>query len=249
MPENDHRAGHRQRLREKFLTSGLTGFHDYEIVELLLTLGTPRRDCKIAAKAALEKFGSLRGALEAAPEDLQEIPGLGPHNIFGLKLVQEVARKFLAEKLPGKPFCRNSQEVFDYLYHSMRDLKTEIFKVIYLDSASRILELEDLFAGSLTSSAVYPRKIIERAIKKNAAALIFVHNHPSGSCKPSGPDLSVTRELVFASRLVELKVLDHMIIGDGDFFSFADRGLLEKMETEFKQIRQTPGFYRSGSEK
>jgi len=243
MEAKDHREGHRQRLREKFLKSGLSGFHDYEIVELLLTLGTPRKDCKETAKAALKKFGSLRGVLEASNEDLQEISGIGPSNIFGLKLTQEVARKFLEEKLPGKPFCRTSQEVCDYLYHSMRDLKTEVFKVIYLDSASRIIDTEDLFSGSLTSSAVYPRKIIERGIKKNAAALVFVHNHPSGSCRPSGPDLAITRELVFAARLVELKVLDHVIIGDNDFFSFADQGLMEKMELELKQIRQVPGFY------
>ncbi len=115
--------GHRKRLREKFIKSGLAGFHDYEIVELLLTLGSPRKDCKQQAKEAIKKFKTLRGVLEAAPEELQEIEGIGPHSAFGIKLVLEVAREFLKEKIIDKPVYQSSQEIFDYLYHSMRDRK------------------------------------------------------------------------------------------------------------------------------
>jgi DNA repair protein RadC len=122
--------GHRKRLREKFIESGLTGFHDYEIIELLLTLGSPRKDCKQPAKETIERFKTLRGVLEAKPEELQQIPGIGPHNAFGLKLVQEVAREFLKEKLVGGQVYSSSKEMFDYLYHSMRDLKKEVFKIL-----------------------------------------------------------------------------------------------------------------------
>ncbi|MCL0034132.1 hypothetical protein M1M94_01380 [Thermodesulfovibrionales bacterium] len=115
--------GHRKRLREKFLKSGIAGFHDYEIIELLLTLGTPRTDCKQQAKEAIKRFKTLRGVLGAPLKELQEIKGIGPHNVFGIKLIQEVAREFLKEKITEKPLCRSSKEVFDYLYHSMRDLK------------------------------------------------------------------------------------------------------------------------------
>ncbi|MBW2342132.1 MAG: DNA repair protein RadC, partial [Deltaproteobacteria bacterium] len=193
-----NQEGHRRRLREKFIKSGISGFHDYEIVELLLTLGTPRKDCKQQAKAAIEKFKTLRGVLEAPPEELQEIKGIGPHNIFGIKLVQEVAREFLKEKILQKPICKSSKEVFDYLYHSMRGLKKEVFKILFLDGKNQIIEAEDLFEGTLNMSSVYPREIIKSAIKHNAASLIFVHNHPSGSPDPSPSDKEITKDLIDA---------------------------------------------------
>jgi DNA repair protein RadC len=180
----DTHEGHRRRLREKFLKSGLSGFHDYEIVELLLSLGTPRKDCKPAAKEAIEKFQTLRGVLEAPIEELQQIKGVGAHSAFGIKLVQEVAREFLHAKMLEKPFYRSSQEVFDYLYHSMRGLKKEVFKVLYLNSQNQIIDTIDLAEGTVNSGAVSPREVIEGALKSNAAALIFVHNHPSGAVDP-----------------------------------------------------------------
>ena len=112
-------GGHRRRLREKFLKGGLMGFLDYEIIELLLTLGTPRRDCKESAKEALKEFQSFHGVLEASPRDLLKIRGIGPHNVFGLKLVQEVSRRFLKDRMMSRPVCHSSREVFDYLYHSL----------------------------------------------------------------------------------------------------------------------------------
>src|SRR3972149_298724 len=132
--------GHRKRLREKFIKSGLKGFHDYEIIELLLSLGTPRRDCKPQAKEAIKRFKTLRGVLEAPAEELQQIDGIGPHSAFGIKLVQEVAREFLKEKIIAQPIYKSAQEIFDYLYRSLRDLKKEVFKVIHLNSQNQILE-------------------------------------------------------------------------------------------------------------
>jgi DNA repair protein RadC len=232
-PSVDTHEGHRRRLREKFLKSGLRGFHDYEIVELLFSLGTPRKDCKPAAKEAIEKFQTLRGVLEAPIEELQQIKGVGAHSAFGIKLVQEVAREFLHAKILEKPFYRSSQEVFDYLYHSMRGLKKEVFKVLYLNSQNQIIDTVDLSEGTVNSSAVSPREVIEGALKNNAAALIFVHNHPSGAVDPSTNDKSLTRELVYAGRIMRLKVLDHIIIGDNKYYSFAGEGLIEEYETDF----------------
>ncbi|MBA7474497.1 hypothetical protein ES707_09851 [subsurface metagenome] len=131
MPSDESLEGHRKRLRGKFIESGLTGFHDYEIVELLLTLGSPRKDCKKQAKEAIRRFKTLRGVLEASLEELQQISGIGSHNTFGIKLVQEVARKFLKEGIIDKPIYKSSQEIFDYLYHSMRGLKKELFKIAW----------------------------------------------------------------------------------------------------------------------
>jgi DNA repair protein RadC len=229
----DTHQGHRKRLREKFLKSGLSGFHDYEIVELLLSLGTPRKDCKQAAKEAIKRFQTLRGVLEASAEELQQIDGIGAHSAFGIKLMQEVAREFLRAKMLEKPFYRSSQEVFDYLYYSMRGLKKEVFKVIYLNSQNQILDTVDLSEGTVNSSSVSPREVIEGAIKNNAAALIFVHNHPSGVTEPSSSDKGLTRELVYAGRIMHLKLLDHIIIGDNKYYSFAGEGLIEEYETDF----------------
>lgn len=231
------RQGHRKRLREKFIKSGLKGFHDYEIVELLLTLGSPRKDCKPQAKEAIKRFKTLRGVLEAPSEELQEIDGIGAHNAFGIKLVQEVAREFLKERIMDKPFYRSSQEVFDYLYHSMRDLDKEVFKVIFLDVQNQVIEVEDLFEGTLTASSVYPREVMKSAIKHNAASLIFAHNHPSGNPAPSESDKEITRDLILAANIMQIEVLDHIIIGENKYFSFADEGLIEEFELNVMSLR------------
>jgi DNA repair protein RadC len=230
MLAKDTSQGHRKRLRERFLEGGLAGFQDYEIVELLLTLSSPRKDCKQQAKGAIKRFKTLRGVLEASTEELQEIAGIGPHNVLGIKLVQEAARRFLKERIIDRPVYQSSQEVFDYLYHSMRDLKKEVFKVIYLNSRNQIIETADLFQGTVNSSAISPRQVIEGAIKHNAVSLIFAHNHPSGNPGPSQSDREVTRDLVYAAGVMQIKVLDHIIIGDNTYFSFAGEGLIEEYE-------------------
>jgi len=234
--ETKSQEGHRKRLREKFNQSGLSAFLDYEIVELLLTLGTPRKDCKPQAKEAINRFKNLRGVLEAPPEELQKIKGISPYNTFVIKCVQEIARKFLKEQILNEPFCKSSKEVFDYLYHSMRDRKKEVFKVMFLDTQNRVIEVEDLFEGTLNASAVYPREVIKRAIKYNAAALVFAHNHPAGNPEPSDNDKRITRDLVFAGNIMQLKVLDHLIIGDNRYFSFADEGLIEEYNLNFLSL-------------
>jgi len=237
MPSKDKPEGHRKRLRDKFIKSGLAGFHDYEVIELLLTLGTPRKDCKLQAKEAIKRFKSLRGVLEAPPEELQQIGGIGPHSTFGIKLVQEAAREFLKEKVIDKPIYKSSREIFDYLYHSMRDLKKEVFKVVYLNSQNQIIEIADLFQGTVNSSFISPREVIEGAIKYKAVSLVFVHNHPSGNPEPSGSDKELTRDLVYAGSIMQIKVLDHIIIGNDRYFSFASEGLIEEYQMDFLNLK------------
>jgi DNA repair protein RadC len=230
-PQN---KGHRWRLREKFLKGGLKGFLDYEVVELLLTLGTPRRDCREQAKEALKRFKTLSGVLEAEDAQLIQITGIGPHNVFGIKLVQEVSRRFLKEKMMSMPVCHSSREVFDYLYHSLRDSKREKFKVIFLNAKNQILEEKTFFEGTVDSSAVYPREIMKAALTQDASSLIFVHNHPSGDPVPSECDKEITKELVFAANMIQVKVLDHIIIGNNCYFSFADHGLITDYDFLFR---------------
>lgn len=231
--------GHRERLRDKFLLSGLSGFHDYEVIELLLTLATPRKDCKEAAKAALQKFNTFQGVLEASPGELCEIKGIGPVNLFGIKLVNEAVNRYLEKKLINKNPISNSKELFDYLNHNLRDKNIECFKVIFLDAKNKVIRTETLFKGSLTSSSVYPREVARAALDYHAAALIFAHNHPSGDPAPSSEDISVTRQLIFACKVMGVTVHEHIVIGDNKYFSFADHGYIEKINREFDtQIKE-----------
>ena len=218
--------GHRRRLREKFLESGLSGFHDYEVIELLLTLAMPRRDCKDIAKAALVRFKTLQGVLEALPVQLQEIKGIGPQNVFGIKLIQAVADRYLEKRLENKDIISHSKALFEYLYYNMRDKSRECFKVIHLDAKNQVLGVETLFEGTLSTTAVYPREVIQSALNHHAAALIFAHNHPSGVAEPSHADQVLTQSLKQALALLDIKVLDHFIIAGNSALSFAESGLL-----------------------
>jgi len=225
--------GHRGRLRERFLAGGLEGFLDYEVVELLLTLATPRKDCKDAAKRAIERFKTLQGVFEAEPGELREVPGIGPKNMLGIKLIKAVAERFLAKKVLGRDAICNSRELFAYLDSAIRDKARECFVVVFLDSKNRVIAMETLFEGTLTASSVYPREVIRAALQHHAAALIFAHNHPSGEPRPSAEDRAITRQLVFAGRIMGITVHEHVIIGDNRYFSFADQGLIARMSAEY----------------
>jgi len=227
--------GHRRRLREKFLSSGLSGFHDYEVIELLLTIATPRKDCKDPAKAVLKRFKTLQGVLEASPAALCEVPGVGPKNLFGIKMIKAVADRYLQKKLIDRDLINNSRELFDFLYHSLRDKNRERFMVIFLDAKNRVTGTETLFEGTLTASSVYPREVVRSALDNHAAALIFAHNHPSGDPHPSEEDLEMTRQLVFACNVVGITVHEHLVIGDNRYFSFADHGHIARMAREYKE--------------
>jgi len=236
--EDKSQEGHRKRLREKFNKSGLSAFHDYEIVELLLTFGTPRKDCKQQAKEAIRKFKTLRGVLEASTEELKDIKGIGDAHIFAIRFMKELTSEFLREQLLDRPYCKSAKEVFDYLYHSMRGLKKEVFKVMFLDSQNQVIKIENLFEGTLNASAIYPREIVQRAIKHGAVGLIFIHNHPAGNPQPSENDRQITQDLIFAGNIMQIKVLDHIIIGDNRYYSFADAGLIEEYNLNFLSLKE-----------
>jgi len=237
MPDDKSLVGHRKRLWDRFIKSGINSFHDYEIIELLLTLGSLRCDCKKQAKEALNKFKNLRRVLKAPVEELQQIKDIGLHNAFGIKLVQEVARKFLKEKIIDKPVYSSSQEIFDYLYHSMRKLKKELFKVLYLNSQNQVIDTNNLFEGTTTDSSISTSGVIESTPKNNVASLVFAHNHPSVNPEPSWNDKQITRDLVYAVAVMQIKIPDHIIIGDNRYFSFAADGLIEECELDFLDLK------------
>ena len=223
--------GHRGRLRDRFLERGLEGFTDAEVLELLLTFGTPRSDCKEQARGLLAFFGSLAAVLEAPIRQLQEVRGVGPKNSFAIHFVQAVARRYLRDRLRGKRYLHSSGEVIDYLQHALRGLKKEVFMAIFLDSSHGIIETEVIAEGTINVNTVYPRELIARSIALHAAALIIAHNHPSGSLKPSPQDHHLTRTLFIICSWLQIQLLDHIIIGDG-YYSFADSGLMARIKDE-----------------
>jgi len=218
--------GHYARLRQRFFSSGIDGFLDYEVVELLLKLADNRRDQKITAKLLLNTFKSLRGVLEASPEQLKKIKGIGDANIFGLKLVQSVARRYLKEQIIGEEFIQSSENVLDYLRHNLRDRGREVFLVMLLNGRNQVLDIVELFEGTLTTSAVYPREVIKLILEKDAAAVIFVHNHPSGNPNPSKDDQNLTQKLKAACSTIDVQLHDHLIIAGNDYTSMADKGMV-----------------------
>lgn len=232
-------AGHRQRLRDRFLARGIDSFSDEEIIELLLTFGTPRSNCKEAAREALHRLGSLPAVLDASQPALQQVKGIGPKNIFALQFIQGVARRYLRQRVKGKQYIRSSKEVADYLIHSMRGLPHEVLTVVFLDASHGIIDVRVLAEGTITVNTIYPRELIKEALSCNAAALVIAHNHPSGALKPSAQDEQLTRTLFLACSFMHINLLDHLIIGSGDkVYSFADQGLMATIREACQRIQQ-----------
>jgi len=219
-------AGHRKRLRDRFLQSGLGGFHDYEIIELLLTLGTPRKDCKQMAKNAIKKFGNILGILDASITDLQTIKGIGPSNVFGLKLFQAISEYLAKEKIQEKAILNSAKSVVDYLQKSIGRLKKEQFVVLSLDTHYRLIKISTISVGSLDRAVVHPREVFKEAIQASAAQIILAHNHSSDDPTPSPEDIALTRRLITASKIFDIEILDHVIVTKNKHFSLKRKGLM-----------------------
>lgn len=218
--------GHRGRLRDRFLQSGLDGFLDYEIVELLLTLGTPRKDCKQMAKAAIKQFNGLRGVLDASLDDLQTIEGIGPSNAFGIKLFQAIAERYAKEKIPTRQSLASPHQVAEYLIEKIGKEKQEHFIVLLLDAQNNLISIQDVSVGTLTEALAHPREIFAPALKQLAANIIIAHNHPSGDLEPSDEDLRLTQRLVSVGGITGISVLDHFIVSSRGHISLKEKGLL-----------------------
>jgi DNA repair protein RadC len=230
-------AGHRERLRQRFLDHGIDAFTDAEVLEILLAFGTPRKDCKEQARALLKRFKTFSGVLDAEKKDLLGVKGVGPKNSFALSFIKSAADRYLRQRIRERSYLKSSDEVIDYLLHSMRGLGIEVFMVIYLDSSLAIIESEVVAEGTVNVNSVYPREIIKKALAHNASALIVAHNHPSGSLKPSAQDKQLTRSLCLACSMMQIRLLDHLIIGDGHY-SFADNGLMTDIAAWCSSVSQ-----------
>ena len=214
------------RPREKLLERGVSALSDGELLALLLRTGTVGQDVLQLAQSLLEGFGGLPGLLRVSPDALAEVKGLGPAKRAELMAVLEIARRALASQLAAVPVFDSPQAVKDYLALQLRGLQQEVFAVLFLDAQHRLLRMETLFSGTLTQTSVYPREVVKRALALNAGAVLLAHNHPSGVAEPSRADEALTQALRQALALVDVRVLDHLVVGGGEVTSFAVRGVL-----------------------
>ena len=214
------------RPREKLLRKGTDALSDAELLAILLRNGIKGKSAVDLARDVLGCFGSLSAVLAADAAALTARPGLGAAKCAQFQAVLELARRALREKLDRGPALSSPQAVRDFLRLKLQDRPHEVFGVVFLDAQNRVLAVEELFRGTLTQTSVYPREVVKRALARNAAAVIFAHNHPSGIAEPSRSDEALTSTLRQALGLVDVKVLDHFVIGAGSAMSFAERGLL-----------------------
>ncbi len=231
MPESDQElthAGHRQRLRQRFQKTGLDGFADYEVIELILTLAIPRTDVKQPAKQLIKRFGNLRGILDAPIEELRGVDGVGEVTPVALKIIRAAATLYLQQAAESVDSLADSQRLAEFWRMRIGSLANEVFQVAYLDSGYRLLRdgVEELEQGTVDRAAVYPRRVIESALRRGAAAIVLAHNHPNGNVTASEHDKLLTRAIVLGAETVHLKVLDHLIVSIDEVFSFRKAGLL-----------------------
>jgi len=214
------------RPREKLLARGPAALADAELIALLLRTGLRGLSVLQLAQQILDHCGGLAGLLRARTDDLRAIKGLGPAKRAEIAAVLELARRAHAQQLAEHPVFENPQRVKEYLQLQLGGRAHEVFAVMFLDAQQRLLRFEEMFRGTLTQTSVYPREIARRALDLHAAAVVFAHNHPSGAAQPSRADEVLTQTLKNALALVDVRVLDHIVVGTGEAVSFAERGLL-----------------------
>jgi DNA repair protein RadC len=215
-----------ERPRERLLALGPASLADAELLAILLRTGVRGKSAVDLARELLGQFGSVSALLEARPASLGDMPGLGSAKLAQLKAALELARRALREELASRDALSSPRAVRDYLRLQLGGREQEVFVVLLLDAQHRVIACEELFQGTLTQTSVYPREVVRCALKHNAAAVIFAHNHPSGVAEPSHADEILTRSLKSALSLVDIQVLDHFIVAGTRTMSFAERGLL-----------------------
>ncbi|MCO7626689.1 DNA repair protein RadC [Pseudomonas fluorescens] len=213
-----------ERPREKLLEQGSGSLSDAELLAIFLRTGVTGKSAVDLARHLLTQFGSLRALLEADLAAFSGQLGLGPAKFAQLQAVLEMGRRHLAECMRKKPALENPQAVRDYLKSMLRHEPHEVFGCLFLDSKHQVLSIEALFRGSIDNTSVHPREVVKRSLANNAAAVILCHNHPSGNSDPSQADRQLTKRLQKALDLIDVRVLDHFIIGDGEPLSMAECG-------------------------
>ena len=227
------------RPREKLLLKGPDSLSNSELLAIFLRIGVRGKSAIDLASELLRKFGSLRGLYSAPMEELESVMGVGQAKIAQFKAVLELSKRLLAEGFQDRPYAESIDDILKLLYQEMRDLDQEVFKAVLLNGKNHVIKIVDLAKGTLTAASIYPREVIKSALRYSSAAVVFVHNHPSGVAQPSEEDRKITKQLVLACEHVGIKVHDHLIIGDNKHFSFANGGLIDDYRKEFDR-RKSP---------
>jgi DNA repair protein RadC len=225
-PAPPHYKGHRERLRARFLNGGPESLQDYELLELLLTFAIPMQDVKPLAKDLLARFRSFAGVLDASPAELVQVQNIGQHAATLIRLVKACAEYYLKEEVIKRRSIPSLPVLVDYCRTSMGGLKDEQFRVIFLNPQNEIIAEETIQEGTVDQTVVYPRKVLEGALKYKATGLILVHNHPSGKLTPSTADRELTRAIIQAAQPLAITVHDHLIIAKQGYYSMAEHHLL-----------------------
>lgn len=215
-----------ERPREKLLQLGAGSLSDAELLAIFLRTGVKGISAVDLSRELLLRFGGLRPLLESSQEDFCSAPGLGSAKYAQLQAVLEMSRRHLRANLDEGDVMANPQAVRHFLLGHLRHYQQEVFACLFLDSQHRVIRFEPLFYGTIDAASVYPREVVKKALQLNAAAVILSHNHPSGVAEPSAADEQITRRLSDALALVDIRVLDHMVVGDKEVVSLAERGLL-----------------------
>lgn len=224
--ETDLNKGHRKRLRERFLKSGLHGLHDYEAIELLLTYAVPRQDVKGIAKELVTKFNDISGVMDASFNDLCEAKGISENSSVLIMLIKELCAEYLAQHMKDRDVASSPEAVIEFSRMKLGGLNEEAVLVIYLNVKNHVLDYEVIIQGTVDQAVVYPRNIVKKALESDAVSIVIVHNHPSGICEPSTNDIRMTGIVKSAAEALNIKLLDHIIVGKSEYFSFTEENLL-----------------------
>ena len=215
-----------ERPREKLIHQGAEALTDAELLAIFLRTGTQGISAVELARQVLEQFGGLRALLSASREEFCQGFGLGDAKYTQLQAVLEMSKRHLKEQLKRDTVFSSAEHVRNYLSTQLRHSQREVFAVLFLDSQHRLIRYQELFMGTIDAAAVYPREVVKAALQYNSAAVILAHNHPSGVAEPSQADISITEKIKQALDLVDVRLLDHFVVGDGSPVSLAERGLL-----------------------
>jgi DNA repair protein RadC len=216
----------RERPRERLISEGPEKMTDAELLAIFLRVGVKGMSVVELSRKLLGEFGNLRGLFGASDEDLRKIKGMGTAKIATLRAIAALSKRWLEEKVQQRSLVECSKDVHDLLAQSFRDLKQEVFSIVFLDTKHRVLKTEEMFRGTINTASVFPREVVKRALDLGAAAIIAVHNHPSGNPEPSADDRRVTEDLKKACQFMEISLLDHIVVGSNGYFSFADRRMM-----------------------
>jgi len=220
MAEKPHYHGHIDRLRKRFIKTGITGLQDYEVLELLISYAIRGRDVKPTAKRLIDRFGTLHGVLNADIDKLCEVKGIGRRSAGLIRFVREIIFSYLAEEMMGADYLESPESVVKFCRSRLAGLKNETFMAIFVDVKNKVLGFEILQEGTIDKTVLFPRKLVQSALAKNASGIILVHNHTSGDIQPSSQDQSLTREIAAALKPLDIRLLDHLIVGVSGYFSF-----------------------------